>query len=130
MDIVIDVSAILAVVIDEPERGRIIELTRGQTLVGPGSIEWEVGNAFSAMFKQRRLTLEEAINGLSTFQSIPVRYLPIDFNSVLSIAHDNNVYAYDAYVLECAKKYGAPLLTLDHPMQLVAKRLGIQVLEV
>ena len=56
MDIVIDTSALIAVIVDEPERNRIIELTTGNTLVGPGSIPWEIGNAFSAMFKQSKLT--------------------------------------------------------------------------
>ncbi len=39
MDIVIDASAIIAVIVDEPEREKIIELTMGNTLIGPGSIQ-------------------------------------------------------------------------------------------
>ena len=38
MDIVIDTSALIAVIVDEPERSKIIELTTGNTLIGPGSI--------------------------------------------------------------------------------------------
>jgi hypothetical protein len=49
MDIVIDTSALLAVIVAEPERNRIVESTSGHTLIGPGSIPWEIGNAFSAM---------------------------------------------------------------------------------
>ena len=56
MDIVIDTSALLAVILGEPERNRIVELTYGKTLIAPGSVPWEIGNAFSAMFKQSRLT--------------------------------------------------------------------------
>jgi len=36
MDIVIDSSALLAVIMGEPERDRVIELTSGNTLIGPG----------------------------------------------------------------------------------------------
>ena len=64
MDIVIDTSAIIAVIVGEPERKRIVELTTGYALIGPGSIPWEMGNAFSAMLKQRRLTLRDALKGL------------------------------------------------------------------
>jgi len=32
MDIVIDTSALIAVIVDEPERGKIIEITTGNTL--------------------------------------------------------------------------------------------------
>ncbi|MGD0919611.1 MAG: hypothetical protein ABSB22_24490 [Thermodesulfobacteriota bacterium] len=57
MDIVIDTSALLAVIVAEPERDRIVVAASGHTLIGPGSIPWEIGNAFSAMIKQRRLGL-------------------------------------------------------------------------
>ena len=63
MDIVIDTSALIAVLVDELKRTKIIELTEGNTLIGPGSIPGEIGNAFSAMFKQIRLTLGEAQKG-------------------------------------------------------------------
>lgn len=59
MDIVIDTSAIIAVIVDEPERERIIELTRGNTLIGPGSILWEIGNAFSTMFERESGVLKK-----------------------------------------------------------------------
>ena len=36
MDIVVDTSALLAVIVAEPERDRIVELTSGHTLIGPG----------------------------------------------------------------------------------------------
>ena len=46
MEIVIDTSALISVIAGEPERKRIIELTAGNALIGPGSISWEIGNAF------------------------------------------------------------------------------------
>jgi predicted nucleic acid-binding protein len=73
MDVVIDTSALIAVIVGEPERKRIVELTAGNTLIGPGSIPWEVGNAFSAMFKQNRLTIDEARKGLAIFENIPIQ---------------------------------------------------------
>jgi uncharacterized protein with PIN domain len=79
MDIVIDTSAIVAVIVDEPERKKIIELTSGNTLMGPGSIPWEIGNVFSSMFRQGRFDLDEAMKGLTIFQSIPIRYIEVDF---------------------------------------------------
>ena len=86
MDVVIDTSALVAVIVGEPERDRIVELTAGNRLIGPGSIPWEVGNAFSAMLKQSRLTLDEAHKGLAIFESIPVQYAKPDFAHALAIA--------------------------------------------
>jgi predicted nucleic acid-binding protein len=107
MDVVIDTSALIAVIVGEPERNRIVEFTTGSTLIGPGSIPWEIGNAFSAMFKQNRLTLEEARKGLVIFDSIPLRYIKPDFVNALKISKQAIMYAYDAYFLDCAINFGS-----------------------
>ncbi|MDP2643487.1 MAG: type II toxin-antitoxin system VapC family toxin [Desulfobacterales bacterium] len=130
MDIVIDTSALISVIVGEPERKRIIEATTGNTLIGPGSIPWEICNAFSAMFKQKRLTLEEAEKGLSIFKSIPLRYIEPDFVMALKLSNQSNIYAYDAYFLDCAIRYKAPLLTLDQRLKAFAQNLNIQTMEV
>ena len=130
MDIVIDTSALLAVIIAEPERDKIIELMTGHTLIGPGSIPWEIGNAFSAMLKQHRLELVEAQEGLNIFQSIPLRLVKVDLNNAISIANQVKMYAYDAYFLDCAIRHAVPLFTLDQGLKRAALRLGIKVMEV
>lgn len=130
MSIVIDTSAIIAVIVNEPERNNIIDATRGKTLLGPGSIPWEIGNAFSAMFKQKRITLEQASHGINIFESIPLRYVQPDFVNVLGMSQDYNMYAYDAYFVDCSLKYKSPLLSLDKKLKKVAKSLKIEVLEV
>lgn len=130
MDIVIDTSAIVAVIVGEPERTKIIEITAGNTLLGPGSIPWEIGNAFSAMFKQKRLSLEEAEKGIFIFKSIPIRYIETDFVSVLNISNQAGIYAYDAYFLDCAKRQKAPLLTLDRRLKASALDFNIKTVEV
>ena len=130
MDIVIDTSALIAVIVDEPERNKVIELTTGNTLIGPGSIPWEIGNAFSAMFKQSRLNLEEAQKGLKIFESIPIQYIKPDFVNAMTISKQNYIYAYDAYFLDCAIRYKAPILTLDRKLEKVAKNLKVEFVEV
>jgi predicted nucleic acid-binding protein len=130
MDIVVDTSALLAVIVAEPERDRIVELTSGNTLIGPGSIPWEIGNAFSAMIKQRRLGLIEAQQGVKIFQTIPLRLVRVDLNNAISIASQTQLYAYDAYVLDCAIRCSAPLLTLDRGLERAARKLGIKLMEV
>jgi predicted nucleic acid-binding protein len=130
MDIAVDTSALIAVIVGEPERDKIIKITTGHTLIGPGSIPWEVGNAFSAMFKQGRLSLDDAKIGLEIFQGIPIRYVETDIANALKLSKEVNMYAYDAYLLDCAMRYKSPLLTLDQKLQSAAKILKIEVLEV
>ncbi|MEA1994950.1 MAG: type II toxin-antitoxin system VapC family toxin [Campylobacterota bacterium] len=130
MDIVIDTSALIAVIVGEPERNRIIEVTTGNTLIGPGYIPWEIGNAFSAMFKQDRLTLEDAQKGISIFKSIPLRYIESDFFQAVKISERAKMYAYGAYFLDCAIRHKAPLLTLDQKLKTSAQNLNIETMEV
>ena len=130
MDIVIDTSAIIAVIVGEPERNKIIELTSGNTLIGPGSISWEVGNAFSAMFKRGKLSLDEAQKGLLIFGTIPIRYIETDLFNAIKLSKQTNMYAYDAYFLDCATRYKSPLLTLDQKLKTTAQTLNIVTLEV
>lgn len=130
MDIVIDTSALISVIVGEPERKRVIEIVSGNTLIGPGSIPWEIGNAFSAMFKKQRLALEEAEKGLMIFSSIPIRYIEPNFNLVLKMSQQVDIYAYDAYFLDCALRYKAPLLTLDKRLKASAQSLNVETLEV
>ena len=130
MDVVIDTSALIAVIVGESERNRIIKFTTGNTLIGPGSILWEIGNAFSAMFKQNRLTFDEAKEGLLIFESIPLRYIKTDFVNALKISKQTNMYAYDAYFLDCAIRQKAPLLTLDQKLKTAAQKLKVETMEV
>lgn len=129
MDIVIDTSALVSVIAGEPERGIIIDLTKGHTLIGPGSIPWEIGNAFSAMFKRERITLEEAQKGLSIFENIPIRYIETNFYQVVAISKQANMYAYDAYFIDCAIRQKSPLLTLDRKLKAIAETFNIEVME-
>ncbi len=130
MDIVIDTSALIAVIVGKPERKKIINVTKGRTLIGPGSLPWEIGNAFSAMFKQDRLSLEEAKKGLSIFNSIPLRLIEPDFAMVLELLKQSDICAYDAYFFDCALRYKSPLLTLDQRLNAIAGHLNIETVEV
>jgi predicted nucleic acid-binding protein len=130
MDIVIDISALIAVIVGEPEREKIVDITRGNTLIGPGSIPWEIGNAFSAMFKRNRLSIAEAQKGLKIFNTIPIRYIEPDFVKVLNLSKKTKMYAYDAYFLDCAVRHKAPLLTLDKKLKTSAQNLNVDTMEV
>jgi predicted nucleic acid-binding protein len=130
MDVVIDTSALIAVIVGEPERKKIVELTTENTLIGPGSIPWEIGNAFSAMFKRNKLSLNEAQKGLVIFESIPLRYIKPDFVNSMTISKQTNMYAYDAYSLDCAIRQKAPLLTLDRRLKTAAQSLKVTTMEV
>jgi len=51
-------------------------------------------------------------------------------DEAIELSGKYDLYAYDAYVLDCAIQYRTPLLSLDKKMEYVAKQLQIQLLEV
>lgn len=128
--ILIDTSAIIAVIANEPEKGKLIELVANCSLIAPKSVYWEIGNAFSAMLKRERVELGQVEKALEVFNEIPVRYLDIDLREAVVIASQNGIYAYDAYLLASAMRYKAPLLTLDRQLARIATEMCIEVLEV
>ena len=130
MSIVIDTSAILAVVTYETHRERLIEVTVGGDLMAPQSVHWEIGNALSAMLKRDRVTLQQALDAFHAYERIPIRYVDVEITEALTIADRWDLYACDAYLLRCAEKYHAPLLSLDKGLLRVATRMGIDLVEV
>lgn len=130
MRIVVDTSTVIAVVVGEAEKAKLIELTKDATIVAPPSIDWEVGNAFTAMLKRSRITLEQAIEAIGVYQEISLEIVEIDLKEAVRLAGKHNIYAYDAYILQCAIEHDLPLISLDQDMINVAKQEGVQVLEV
>jgi predicted nucleic acid-binding protein len=130
MDVVIDTSAIMAVIVNEPERDALIELTKGADLIAPFSVHWEIGNAFSALLRRKRATLFAALQAIEAYGQIPIRFVDVELHESIPIAHAQGIYAYDAYLIRCAQKYRSPLLSLDRYLVQCALRTGVQVLEV
>ncbi len=130
MQVVVDTSAIIAVIAGEPERPAIISATEGKELIAPPSVQWEVGNAFSAMLKRSRVTPAEVARALEIYHSIPIRFLEVELDNSLEIAAELGVYAYDAYLLRCAQKYRSPLITLDQSLSSIAQTMKLAVVEV
>lgn len=130
MDIVIDTSAVIAVMSEQPEKVEMIQLTRGATLVAPASLNWEIGNALSAMFKRKAIGFTQAIRAMKAYRGIPIRLVDIDLEQALELSQQLNIYAYDAYMLACAINQRASILTLDRALREKARELKLAVLEV
>lgn len=128
MEITIDASSVLAVCINEPSKPQLISLTKGASLLAPKSIHWEVGNALSAMLKRDRIDLVTAEACLQAYKQIPIKLVDVDLCQSLALAVRFQIYAYDAYLLNCAIQYHAPILSLDDALNIAARELGITTL--
>ncbi|MCX6049118.1 MAG: type II toxin-antitoxin system VapC family toxin [Chloroflexi bacterium] len=130
MIMIVDTSVILAVVLNEPTKTALIQLTTGAELVAPASLHWEIGNALSALLKRKRLKLDEAHQALLEYNKIPIRFLDVALEDAVAIAAQFAIYAYDAYFVACARAQSATILTLDQGRKVAARTAGLTVLEV
>ncbi len=130
MKIVIDTSAIIAVITNEPHKDKIVKAALGSELIAPSSVNCEIANAFSAMFKQSRISLEDSLKCIDEYKSIPIRFYEVDLKKSLEISFSHNIYAYDAYLMACSLSNDSPLLTLDKNLFEKAKIAGIKPLEI
>lgn len=129
MDILIDASALMPVLIDEPEKRHIIRLTRNCNLLAPSMLPHEIGNALTRLKKRHILSNKEVIMAFSDFKKVPLRLLDTNIENALLIACKYSIYAYDAYYFELATRLNLPLLTLDGPMKKVAMDLKLRIVE-
>ena len=57
MEILLDTSAIIAVIADEPEAQIVIKYTQNSTIVSPNIISFEVANAITRMIRKNIIIL-------------------------------------------------------------------------
>jgi predicted nucleic acid-binding protein len=130
VELVVDTSVLIAVLTGEPARDPLIARTQGAELLAPSSVHWEIGNAFSALLKRRRLKLPDVQAALTAYGQVPIRFVDVDLASALELADRFGLYAYDAYLMACARRQRVPLLTLDARLGRAAQQAGVEVLEI
>lgn len=82
------------------------------------------------MFKQRRITLAAGKALMEQFRLIPFQVADVDLEAAVELAYRMNIYAYDAYIIQCAKQTGLRILTLDGGLVNAARQAGVAVIEV
>lgn len=129
-NIVTDTSAVLAVCLREATRQQVIARTKGVELLAPRSLPLEIPNALSSKFKQNQLTLGEARAALERFGKIPIQLVEVDLKEATRLAHELDTYAYDAYMIDAARRHGVPILSLDGGLCEAAGRAGVETIKI
>jgi predicted nucleic acid-binding protein len=130
VNLVVDTSVLIAVLVSEPERAQLIRQTEGYDLIAPGSVHWEIGNALAAMLKRKRITPEQVRATLLAYKKIPIRFRDVDVQMAMDIAHEHDLYAYDAYIIVCACESRCPLISLDKNLMNAARKAHVSIVEV
>ena len=109
---------------------KIIDLTKDADLIAPASVHWEVGNALSSMLKRARMTLTQAESVLKNYEKIPIRFVEVSLHEAIQISADRKIYAYDAFLIACAREQRCRLISLDKGLLQASKDSAIRVVEV
>lgn len=121
--VVVDASALAAVLFDEPEAPDVRRRLHGHTLLATTLIDYELAN--TALKKMRREPERTAavLAALHTGQLLQLRRVRPDMTQVLTLAALANLTAYDASYLWLAKTLGVGLVTLDQALARAAERM-------
>ena len=130
MAMILDACAIMAILMEEPEKDRIIELTQDSIVIVPNVIDFEIGNALSKLYKRNIINEDEVYKAFFLYKKMPLHVKTVDINNSIRIFCKYKIYAYDFYYLEMALRLNLPLLTFDSNMRKIAKDLSIKILEV
>ena len=129
MKIVIDTSAVMAVLLNENKREELLNVTYETELYAPLIMQAEIGNAVSSLMKRGLITLEQGLLLVKSASNIPISYHEIDIYAGLELCYKYKIYAYDAYFLALCKRMNFPLLTLDKGMKHIAQMINIKCIE-
>jgi predicted nucleic acid-binding protein len=121
--IVVDASAVAAVLFEEPEADGIEARIIGETLVAPVLLAFEIANACVTRQRREPLRQQSARAAYSVFLEWSIRTMPVDHADVVSLAASTGLTAYDASYLWLARHLGCELVTLDRRLGLAASAI-------
>ena len=110
--IVVDCSAISAILFDEPARDEALERLAGHSLNAPNLLDHEI---VSVALKKRRQDWPEAslALALADYAAYDIALHPVDLAAQYELATRYQLSAYDAAYLWLAAELKAPLATFD-----------------
>ena len=110
---VVDVSAIAALLFQEPRGEAVVGQLEGYRLVAPSLFSYELTNV--CIVKCRRFPAErdKVLAAFALRGRLEIEKLAVDHDSVLALAAKTGLTAYDASYLWLARQLSAELVTLD-----------------
>jgi predicted nucleic acid-binding protein len=129
---VLDASATLAWCFEDEETVRaasVLERLRDQEAIVPPLWLLELANGLVVAERRERITRADSTRFLALVGELPIRIdqtSTLDLaSSVMDLARQYDLSAYDAAYLELALRLGQPLATLDKGLRSAADRAGV-----
>ena len=121
---VADASVVAALVFRESKREEAAEILGGDDLHAPSLLAYELTNVARKKHELYPDQAEAAIEGLDLGLNLVTHWVDVDYQSVLRIALETGISAYDAAYLWVARNSGLPLVTFDEELQRASRSLN------
>jgi predicted nucleic acid-binding protein len=122
MAVVVDASALAAIIFGEPEGPGLADHLAGETLLAPTLLDYELTNLTLTKARRRPGDVGELLLVLEQALNLPISRLAVPGVEVFTLAASTGLTAYDASYLWLARTRDAELVTLDRRMARAAAR--------
>jgi predicted nucleic acid-binding protein len=116
MAVVVDASALGAIMFGEPEGPTLAAHLKGETLLAPSLLDFEIINLAVKKCRRRPDLIEPIAVALAAALAVPIERAAIDGRGVFALAAVTGLTAYDASYLWLARSRDAELVTLDREL--------------
>lgn len=116
MAVVVDASAIGAMMFGEPEGPALAAHLEGETLLAPALLDFELMNLAVKKVRRRPDLIEAVAMSLATALALRIDRVPVPGPEVFALAAGTGLTAYDAAYLWLARSRDAELVTLDEAL--------------
>lgn len=118
--LVVDASAMAALLFGEPEERVVADRLRGCELHAPALLPFELANIAVKKIRRGEMPEEAALEGLARFGDLDVALQPVVPEAVAFLAIQTGLTGYDASYLWLSRTLDARLETLDKKLRTIA----------
>jgi predicted nucleic acid-binding protein len=113
MAVVVDASAIAAIMFGEPESATLVAHLADETLLAPTLIDYELTNLTLKKARRQPEMVSHLVLALRQALSLPISRIQVPGTDVFVLATTTGLTAYDASYLWIARSRDIELVTLD-----------------
>jgi predicted nucleic acid-binding protein len=114
--IVVDTSAVAAIVFNEPDAEAVLRRIGDRRLVAPSLLPYELGNVLVVKTRRYPDLADELGQAFSFFEMLDVQLVDVPGEDAARLALETQLTAYDAAYLFLARQLDVDLVTLDRKL--------------
>ena len=126
MAVVVDASAIAAIMFGEPDGSALADELAGETLLAPTLIDFELTNLALKKSRKRPETTSLILMALQAALSLPISRVSVPGMEVFALSARTGLSAYDASYVWVARSRDARLVTLDRALSRASSERSIE----